>query len=77
MTARGEFSLIIATIAVSGASAGTLGPELAATVTAFAVGCALVTAVLGTTLMQYSRPLESVAVSWLDRGVDDVSGDRL
>ena len=67
MTTRGEFSLIIATIAVSGAEAGAFDPALAATINAFAVGYVLVMAVLGTTLMQYSGPFESVVVSWLDR----------
>jgi CPA2 family monovalent cation:H+ antiporter-2 len=37
----------------------------------------LVMAILGTTLMQYSGPFESVAVSWLDRGAGDAGGDRL
>ena len=77
MTTRGEFSLIIATVAVSGANAGTFDPELAATINAFAVGYVLVMAVLGTTLMQYSGPFESVAVSWLDRGVSDSGGGRV
>jgi len=77
MTTRGEFSLIIATIAVSGAQAGTFDPVLAQTINAFAVGYVLVMAILGTTLMQYSGPFESVAVSWLDRGAGDAGGDRL
>ncbi|MFC7323735.1 cation:proton antiporter [Halorubrum rutilum] len=77
MTTRGEFSLIIATVAVSGANAGTFDPALAATINAFAVGYVLVMAVLGTTLMQYSGPFESVAVSWLDRDVGDRGGERL
>ena len=77
MTTRGEFSLIIATVAVSGANAGTFDPELAATINAFAVGYVLVMAILGTTLMQYSGPFESVAVSWLDRGVSDSGGGRV
>lgn len=67
MTTRGEFSLIIATIAVSGAQAGTFDSALAQTINAFAVGYVLVMAILGTTLMQYSSPFESFAVSWLDR----------
>jgi len=67
MTTRGEFSLIIATVAVTGAEAGTFDPAVAQTINAFAVGYVLVMAILGTTLMQYSRPFESVAVSWLDR----------
>ena len=66
MTTRGEFSLIIATVAVSGAEAGTFDPALAGTINAFAVGYVLVMAVLGTTLMGYSAPFESLATSWLD-----------
>ena len=77
MTTRGEFSLIIATVAVSGAEAGTFDPALAQTINAFAVGYVLVMAILGTTLMQYSGPFESIAVSWLDRGAGDAGGERL
>ncbi|WP_418284344.1 cation:proton antiporter [Halorubrum sp. DTA46] len=66
MTTRGEFSLIIATIAITGAEAGAFDPELAATINAFAVGYVLVMAILGTTLMQYSEPFERFAVSRLD-----------
>lgn len=66
MTTRGEFSLIIATIAISGAEAGTFDPALAATINAFAVGYVLVMAILGTTLMQYSGPFERFATSRLD-----------
>jgi len=72
MTTRGEFSLIIATIAVSGAEVGTLSPELAATINAFAVGYVLIMAILGTTLMGYSRPFEEAVVSWIDG--DDPAG---
>jgi len=77
MTTRGEFSLIIATVAVTGAEAGALDPALAQTINAFAVGYVVVMAVLGTTLMQYSGPFESIAVSWLDRDVGDAGSDRL
>ncbi|GAB7010027.1 cation:proton antiporter [Halorubrum trueperi] len=66
MTTRGEFSLIIATVAVSAGEAGAFDPALAQTINAFAVGYVLVMAILGTTLMQYSAPFESIAVSWLD-----------
>ena len=76
MTTRGEFSLIIATVAVSGAEAGTFDPALAQTINAFAVGYVLVMAILGTTLMQYSGPFESIAVSWLDRDHGDAGGER-
>ncbi|MBP1923116.1 CPA2 family monovalent cation:H+ antiporter-2 [Halorubrum alkaliphilum] len=72
MTTRGEFSLIIATIAVSGAEAGTFPAELAATINAFAVGYVLIMAILGTTLMGYSRPFEEAVVSWIDG--DDADG---
>jgi CPA2 family monovalent cation:H+ antiporter-2 len=54
MVARGEFSLVVAALAVS---AGTT-PELAETVPALAVGYVLVMSVLGTTLMRYSRVVE-------------------
>ncbi|RLM50175.1 cation:proton antiporter [Halorubrum sp. Atlit-28R] len=74
MTTRGEFSLIIATVAVSGAEAGSFDPALAATINAFAVAYVLVMAVLGTTLMSYSAPFESLATSWLGRDVSDGSG---
>ncbi|TKX47084.1 cation:proton antiporter [Halorubrum sp. SD690R] len=74
MTTRGEFSLIIATVAVTGANAGTFDPALAGTINAFAVGYVLVMAVLGTTLMSYSAPFESIATSWLDRGGADGGG---
>ena len=66
MTTRGEFSLIIATIAITGGEAGTFDPVLAETINAFAVGYVLVMAILGTTLMQYSGPFERFAVSRLD-----------
>lgn len=61
MTTRGEFSLIIATVALTGANAGTFPVDLAATLNAFAVGYVLVMAILGTTLMQYSGPFEDAA----------------
>ncbi|ELZ51253.1 sodium/hydrogen exchanger [Halorubrum coriense DSM 10284] len=74
MTTRGEFSLIIATVAVTGADAGAFDPALAATINAFAVAYVLVMAVLGTTLMGYSAPFESLAVSWLERDGADGGG---
>ncbi len=61
MTTRGEFSLIIATLAVSGGVAGTIPQSVADQISAFAVGYVLVMAVIGTTLMQYSAPFETVA----------------
>ena len=62
MTTRGEFSLIIATIALAGAEAGTFPAALATDINAFAVGYVLVMAILGTTLMQYSEPFERFVV---------------
>ncbi|MEF8856387.1 MAG: cation:proton antiporter, partial [Haloplanus sp.] len=50
MITRGEFSLIIAAVALSGAG-GTLPTETARTIYAAAVGYVLVMSVLGTTLM--------------------------
>jgi len=73
MTTRGEFSLIIATIAISGAEAGAFPPELANFINAFAVGYVLVMAILGTTLMQYSEPFEDAVVSRIDGPTTDPS----
>jgi CPA2 family monovalent cation:H+ antiporter-2 len=50
MVTRGEFSLIIAAVALS-AAGGTLAPETARTIYAAAVGYVLVMSALGTTLM--------------------------
>ena len=61
MTTRGEFSLIIATLALSGAGT-TLSEPVARTIYAFAVGYVLVMSVVGTMLMQYSTPIEAVVV---------------
>jgi CPA2 family monovalent cation:H+ antiporter-2 len=61
MTTRGEFSLIIATLAVSGAASGTLPQPVADRISAFAVGYVLVMALLGTTLMSYAGPFERLA----------------
>ncbi|MGM0372289.1 MAG: cation:proton antiporter [Halobacteriota archaeon] len=58
MTTRGEFTLIIAALALSGAG-GVLSTGLAETIYAFAVGYVLVMSVLGTTLMQYATPIEN------------------
>jgi CPA2 family monovalent cation:H+ antiporter-2 len=62
MTTRGEFSLIIATLAINGAATGAFPADLADTINAFAVGYVLVMAILGTTLMNYSAPFEQLAV---------------
>lgn len=61
MVTRGEFSLIIAAVAVEGAG-GTLSSAIAGDIYAFAVGYVLAMSVLGTVLMQYSEPFERVAV---------------
>jgi CPA2 family monovalent cation:H+ antiporter-2 len=61
MTTRGEFSLIIATLAVSGAANGTIPQPVADRISAFAVGYVLVMAVVGTTLMGYAGPFERLA----------------
>ncbi len=65
MVTRGEFSLIIASIALSGAGEG-LPEDVANTIYAFAVGYVLVMSILGTSLMQYSSPIESRVVPWLE-----------
>ncbi|TQQ80321.1 cation:proton antiporter [Halonotius roseus] len=65
MTTRGEFSLIIATLAVSGAANGTIPQPVADRISAFAVGYVLVMAVVGTTLMGYAGPFERLAERFL------------
>ena len=60
MIPRGEFSLIIAAVALAG-SGTTLAPATAETVYSFTVGYVLVMSVLGTVLMQYSGPFEAAA----------------
>jgi CPA2 family monovalent cation:H+ antiporter-2 len=61
MVTRGEFSLIIAAVALEGAG-GTLSTPVAQDISAFAVGYVLAMSVLGTVLMQYSAPFERFAV---------------
>ena len=51
MVTRGEFSLIIAAVAIAGAG-GTVAAETAQTIYAFTVGYVLVMSILGTVLMQ-------------------------
>jgi CPA2 family monovalent cation:H+ antiporter-2 len=75
MTTRGEFSLIIATLAVSGAAAGTIPQATANRISAFAVGYVLVMAIVGTTLMQYSEPFERVATRRFDTTASEESAD--
>lgn len=60
MTTRGEFSLIIAAIALAGGGLA-LSESTADTIYAFAVGYVLLMSILGTMLMQYSGPIESYA----------------
>jgi len=55
MVTRGEFSLIIATVAAAGT-----GPVLTETIPAFAVGYVLLMSILGTVCMQYSSVLDSI-----------------
>jgi CPA2 family monovalent cation:H+ antiporter-2 len=66
MTTRGEFSLIIAALALSGAGT-TLTDAVAQTIYAFAVGYVLVMSIVGTMLMQYSTPIEAAFVPRLSR----------
>ncbi len=65
MTTRGEFSLIIASIALAGSGVG-LAEGHANDIYAFAVGYVLFMSILGTTLMQYSGKIESVVVPRLE-----------
>jgi CPA2 family monovalent cation:H+ antiporter-2 len=61
LVTRGEFSLIVAALALSGAGT-TLPVGTAETIYAAAVGYVLAMSLLGTTLMQLSRPLEGLLV---------------
>jgi len=62
MVTRGEFSLIVAAVALAGAGT-TLPPETAETIYAAAVGYVLVMSTLGTVLMQTSGRLEGLLPS--------------
>ena len=62
MVTRGEFSLIIAAVALTGAGI-TMTAETATDIYSFAVGYVLAMSILGTMLMQYSAPFERFAVS--------------
>jgi len=64
MVTRGEFSLIIAAVALEGAG-GTLSAGVAGDIYSFAVGYVLAMSVLGTLLMQYSGPIERLVVERL------------
>ncbi|QFU83929.1 cation:proton antiporter [Natronorubrum aibiense] len=66
MVTRGEFSLIIASLALAGAGTG-LAESVADDIYAFAVGYVLFMSILGTTLMQYSDRIESAVVPLLER----------
>jgi CPA2 family monovalent cation:H+ antiporter-2 len=59
---RGEFSLIIAAVALAGAGT-TLTSGISQTIYAFTVGYVLVMSILGSLLMQYSGPLEAFATA--------------
>jgi len=74
MTTRGEFSLIIATLALSGAGT-TLTETVAQTIYAFAVGYVLIMSIVGTMLMQYSTPIEAAVVPRLSRVLSDSSAE--
>ncbi|WP_207589455.1 cation:proton antiporter [Halomontanus rarus] len=65
MVTRGEFSLIIASVAITGAGFG-IAEGVANDINAFAVGYVLVMSILGTTLMQYSSRIESIVVPRLE-----------
>jgi CPA2 family monovalent cation:H+ antiporter-2 len=75
MTTRGEFSLIIATLAVAGAAAGTIPQPMAERISAFAVGYVLVMATVGTTLMQYSEPFETLVTERFESAETDTPDD--
>jgi len=75
MTTRGEFSLIIATLALSGAGT-TLTETAAQTIYAFAVGYVLVMSIVGTMLMQYSNPIEGALVPQLSKAFTDSAAEK-
>jgi CPA2 family monovalent cation:H+ antiporter-2 len=75
MTTRGEFSLIIATLALSGAGT-TITETVAQTIYAFAVGYVLVMSIVGTMLMQYSTPIEAVLVPRLSNILSDPAAEE-
>ncbi len=62
---RGEFSLIIAAVALAGAGT-TLAGEVAHTIYAFTVGYVLEMRILGSLLMQYAGPLERLVAARFD-----------
>jgi CPA2 family monovalent cation:H+ antiporter-2 len=62
LATRGEFSLIIAAVALAGAGTS-LSPDIAQTIYAVSVGYVLAMSILGSLLMQYSGPLETFATA--------------
>ena len=74
MTTRGEFSLIIATLALSG-SGITLSEPVVQTIYAFAVGYVLVMSIIGTMLMQYSESVEAAVVPRLSTVLSDSAAE--
>ncbi|XVH32273.1 cation:proton antiporter [Haloferacaceae archaeon DSL9] len=70
MVTRGEFSLIIATIAAAGSGTG-----MTETIPAFAVGYVLAMSIIGTIFMQYSGPLERLVTSYRGSGRAAVGAD--
>ena len=66
MTTRGEFSLIIASLALSG-TGDAIASETVGAIYAFTVGYVLVMSVLGTSLMQHSGRIVPLGVSLLER----------
>lgn len=67
MVTRGEFSLIIAALALS-APQGVFPVGVAELLYSFTVGYVLVMSILGTTLMEYSGPIERVVGTLLSNG---------
>lgn len=66
MITRGEFSLIIATIAV-GATGAFATKTITEVIPAFAVGYVLIMSILGTMLMKYSKPFEKLMKRHIDK----------
>jgi len=72
MVTRGEFSLIIATIALAGGGI-TLTQATADTINAFAVGYVLVMSIAGSMLMQYSHVFEERIAGEIKEPPDPIS----
>ncbi len=69
MATRGEFTLIIAALAIT-ATSGVFAGGVGETIYAFSVGYVLVMSVLGTTLMQYSEWIEQAVLPYLEQDRD-------